>query len=75
LFLRYIGEVATAVSRINKADGKKLYDQLMVIAKKRTAEADVQLDDRGRKMAENAEDFGGNVLIVEPGQPVAQTSA
>jgi DNA topoisomerase-6 subunit B len=74
LFLRYIGEVATAVSRINKADTEKLYNQLMLVAKKRTTEADTKLDDRGRKMAEDAEDFGANVLIVEPGQPVIQTS-
>ncbi len=48
LFLRYVGEVATAVSRINDADRDKLYDQLLEVAKKRTAEADVELDDRGQ---------------------------
>ena len=40
-FLRYVGEVATAVSRINNTDRNKLYDQLLEVAKKRTAEADV----------------------------------
>ena len=69
LFLRYLGEVATAVSRINSADRDKLYEQLLDVAKKRTAEADMELDDRGRAIEEDAEDFGENVLIVEPGQP------
>ena len=62
LFLRYIGEVASAVSRINRSDRKKLYDQLLEVAKKRTAEADVELDERGQAIDE--EDFGENVLIV-----------
>ncbi len=62
LFLRYLGEVATAVSRVNGADRKKLYEQLLEIAKKRTAEADVELDDRGKPIEE--EDFGENVIIV-----------
>jgi len=66
MFLRYIGEVAAAVSRINKSNREKLYNQLLLVAKKRTAEADVKLNDRGQKIDENAEEFGGNVLIVEP---------
>jgi DNA topoisomerase VI subunit B len=66
LFLRYVGEVATAVSRINNADRDKLYHQLLEVAKKRTAEADVELDDRGKAIEEDAEDFGENVIIVAP---------
>jgi DNA topoisomerase-6 subunit B len=64
LFLRYVGEVATAVSRINNANRNKLYEQLLAVAKKRTAEADVELDDRGKPIEEDAEDFGDNVIIV-----------
>jgi DNA topoisomerase-6 subunit B len=64
LFLRYIGEVATAVARVNSTDRKKLYDQLMEVAKKRTAEADVELDDRGKPIEEDEVDYGGNVIIV-----------
>ncbi|MEN6450060.1 MAG: DNA topoisomerase VI subunit B [Thermoguttaceae bacterium] len=63
IFLRYLGEVATAVSRINQTDRDKLYQQLLEVAKKRTAEADVELDDRGKPI-EEAEDFGDNVIIV-----------
>jgi DNA topoisomerase-6 subunit B len=64
LFLRYVGEVATAVCRVNGANREKLYQQLLAVAKKRTAEADVELDDRGKPIEEDAEDFGENVIIV-----------
>ena len=40
---------------------------LLDVAKKTTAEADVELDDRGKPIEEeDGEDFGENVLIVEP---------
>jgi DNA topoisomerase-6 subunit B len=69
IFLRYLGEVATAVSSIKGyGEGKKkdLYGQLLDVAKRKTAVADTQLDDRGKKKAEPvAEDFGENVLIVD----------
>jgi DNA topoisomerase-6 subunit B len=64
IFLRYIGELATAVSRINSADREKLYKQLLEVAKKRTIQADMEMDDRGRAI-EEGEEFGENVLIVE----------
>lgn len=63
LFLRYVGEVAKAVSKINKADENSLYENLLLLAKKRTMEADTQLDDRGKKIEDI--DYGGSVLIVE----------
>jgi DNA topoisomerase-6 subunit B len=67
IFLRYLGEVARAVSEINHVDKEKLYQRLLELAKKRTLEADVRLDDRGRPIEEEEEiDFGDNVLIVEP---------
>ncbi|MCE5267493.1 MAG: DNA topoisomerase VI subunit B [Planctomycetaceae bacterium] len=72
IFLRYLGEVASAVSRINKTDRDKLYDQLLEVAKKSTAKADLELDDRGKPI-EATEDFGDNVIIVEP--PAAATQA
>jgi DNA topoisomerase-6 subunit B len=61
--LRYLGEVAVAVSAINGTDRDRLYQQLLRVAKRKTSEADVQLDDRGRKIEES--DFGDNVLIVD----------
>jgi DNA topoisomerase-6 subunit B len=69
IFLRYLGEVATAVSSIKGyGDGRKkdLYGQLLSVAKRKTAVADTQLDDRGVKKPEPVvEDFGENVLIVD----------
>ncbi len=66
VFLRYLGEVATAVSEINGADRQQLYAQLLEVAKRKTAEADAKFDDRGRRVEEDdEEDFGDNVLIVE----------
>lgn len=66
IFLRYLGEVASAVSTINDTDQKKLYDQLLAVAKRKTSTADMKLDERGKVVDEEPEDFGDNVLIVEP---------
>ncbi len=67
-FLRYLGEVASAVSEINGVNRDQLYGKLVDVAKKRTAEADAQFDDRGRKIEQSpeavAEELGENVLIV-----------
>jgi DNA topoisomerase-6 subunit B len=67
IFLRYLGEVASAVSEINAADRVQLYDQLLSVAKRRTADADMKLDDRGRRI-EDTEEIATheNVLIVDP---------
>ncbi len=67
IFLRYLGEVATAVSSINRTDRDALHQQLLRVARRKTAEADVKLDDRGRVIDEDAEQYGDNVLIVDPG--------
>jgi len=73
IFLRYLGEVATAVSVINGVDRGKLYEQLLAVAKKKTAEADVKLDDRGRPIEDEEElELGDNCIIVPqkmPGEP------
>jgi len=64
IFLRYLKEVATAVSSINGADREKLYEQLLAVAKRKTAEADVKLDDRGRPIQEEDLELGDNCIIV-----------
>ena len=66
MFLRYLGEVAGAVSEIDGIDKQEIYDQLLLVAKKKTAEADVKMDDRGRVIEEDEMEFGDNVLIVDP---------
>ena len=64
LFLRYLGEVATAVSEINQIDRDDLYERLLEVAKRKTAEADLQLDERGRRVEDDMAALGDNVLIV-----------
>jgi DNA topoisomerase VI subunit B len=67
IFLRYLGEVATAVSAIHsKTDRDELYQQLVQVAKKKTAQADMQLDSKGKPVEAVEEEFGEHVLIVEP---------
>jgi len=67
IFLRYLGEVATAVGSIKEYSDrskKELYGRLVDVAKRKTAVADIQLDQRGKKVERREEDFGDNVLIV-----------
>ncbi|RIK87000.1 MAG: DNA topoisomerase VI subunit B [Planctomycetota bacterium] len=68
IFMRYLKEVAGAVSDVNGVDKDGLYSQLLSVAKRVTADADMKLDDRGRKIKDEAAelDFGENVLIVDP---------
>ena len=63
IFLRYLGEVATAVSDISGAKRDDLYENLLKVARRKTAEADTRLDTRGRKIEESEADFGSNVII------------
>jgi DNA topoisomerase-6 subunit B len=65
IFLRYLGEVATAVGKINGADSKKLYARLLAVARRKTAEADARFDDRGRRVEEDEDGYGEHVLIVD----------
>src|SRR4029078_1461561 len=68
VFLRYLGEVADACGVIQEYSEKKreeLYQRLLHIAKRKTAEADTKLDERGKKIEDAAEEFGDNVLIVQ----------
>ena len=62
-FLRYLGEVARAVHKINEADAESLYDRLVAVAKKKTNEADIRMNDRGQQVSED--DFGGGVYIAD----------
>jgi DNA topoisomerase-6 subunit B len=83
IFLRYIGEVAGAVASIkdySDSSKKQLYARLMDVARRKTAVADVQMDDRGKKVALAQPDFGDNVLIVNEEQvnplvPVAKKAS
>ena len=71
IFLRYLGEVATAVAAIKNYDdrsSKQLYSRLVDLAKHRTAIADARFNDQGKKIEAVESDFGENVLIVDPEQ-------
>ncbi len=66
IFLRYLGEVADAVSEINNTDRQALYDKLLEVAKKKTKTADIKMDDRGRVIEEDgALESDPSVLIVK----------
>lgn len=65
VFLRYLGEVATAVSEINGTNREKLYGQLLRVAKRKTSEADAQYDRHGNKVELDEVEYGDNVLIVD----------
>ena len=74
IFLRYLGEVASAVGEIKDLGDKNktsLYQQLLGVAKKRTQEADTKLDDRGRKVSRLEDELGEHVLIVNPEDQMA----
>lgn len=71
VFLRYIGEVATAVSSIGGHDRETVYNDLMAVAKKKTADADTKLDKNGMPIDEDELDLGDNVLIVDPTEAIA----
>ena len=71
VFMRYLKEVSVAVSEINGAKQDALYDQLLKVAKKVTADADMKMDGRGRKLKAEEIDYGENVLIVDPANHAA----
>jgi hypothetical protein len=41
-----------------------IYERLLNVAKRKTSEADARFDDRGKRLSEDGDDFGDNVLIV-----------
>jgi DNA topoisomerase-6 subunit B len=69
IFLRYLGEVAHAVATIKdfgERPRKDLYGRLVDVAKRKTVVADAQLNEDGKPPRDTAEEFGENVLIVNP---------
>ena len=77
IFLRYLGEVASVVSQINGSDRQQVHEQLLAVAKKKTAEADIKLDESGKPIEEQDEpmNLGDNVIIVPPTIPGLDTAA
>ncbi len=77
VFLRYLGEVADALSEISGRPREAIYEDLVAVARKKTAVADTQFGEDGRPIEEENADFGDNVLIVpqgeEPSPPPAES--
>jgi DNA topoisomerase-6 subunit B len=73
VFERYIGEISKAINAINGTDTKKLYDVLLAAARKRTAIADIQLDEDGRTIKkEEADELVADDGVVMVESRVAQ---
>lgn len=77
IFERYIADVAEALANITGASEKKLLTELLDIARKRTADADVELDEDGKPIAKPAEpetEFNGDesTVIVAENQSAAE---
>ncbi|MFG0258645.1 MAG: DNA topoisomerase VI subunit B [Phycisphaerales bacterium JB043] len=65
-FQRYIGEVARALHTIDSSlDPTKVRDDLEKVARKRTAMADVELDEEGKAVAKKSKRKDDDVIIVE----------
>ena len=62
IFLRYLGEVATAVNEINGTDTETLYQQLLKVAQRKTVEADTKLDKHGKVQDNDQLEYG----LIEP---------
>jgi DNA topoisomerase-6 subunit B len=78
IFLRYLGEVAHAVATIKEYGDrprKDLYGRLVDVAKRKTAVADTQLNDEGKQRETAGEEFGENVLIVNPEETPGETTS
>ncbi len=78
IFLRYLGEVAHAVATIKDYGDRPredLYGRLVDVAKRKTSVADTQLNDEGKQLENVAEEFGENVLIVNPEEAPGETAS
>ena len=64
VFLRYLGEVADALSEISGKPRDEIYEDLVAVARSKTAVADTRFGEDGRPIEEDDTDFGNNVLII-----------
>ncbi len=77
VFERYIGEISQAINALTGVETKKLYDALLAQARKRTAIADLQLDEDGKAVKDEDPADSEGVIIVEsatsqPAQPASR---
>jgi DNA topoisomerase-6 subunit B len=76
VFQKYIGEIAKACNAITGEDAKKIYEALLEQAKKKTAVADIELDEDGKRIKEDdPADQDGVIIIDAPGPKSPNTAA
>ncbi|MFN7337666.1 MAG: hypothetical protein ACK5SZ_00815, partial [bacterium] len=81
VFQKYIGEIARACNFMTGVDAKKIYDALLEQAKRKTAVADLELDDEGKRVkSEDPADQDGVIIVESPiadtkGTPFAQSKS
>ena len=75
VFERYIGEISKALNAITGTETKKLYDALLAQAKKRTAIADLQLDEEGKKVKDEDPADQEGVLVIDSATPSQREGA
>lgn len=79
IFERYIPDVADALHRLTGADERRLLNELAALARLRTAEADVELDEDGKPIARPADDDDGGAddesVVVVPENEVRSPAA
>lgn len=73
VFLRYLGEVADALSDISGENRDEIFADLVAVAKKKTSTADLKFGEDGKPI-EDEIDFGENVLIVNAENEVSETT-
>ena len=73
VFQKYIGEIAKACSAITGEDGKRIYEALLEQAKRKTAIADLELDEDGKRIKQDDPAEQEGVIIVEAAAPVVAT--
>ena len=75
VFLRYLGEVADALSEISGKPRDDIYEDLVAVARSKTAVADTRFGEDGRPIEEDDTDFGNNVLIIPQGEDASPSPA
>jgi len=73
VFERYIGEISKAINELNGTDTKRLYDALLVQARKHTAIADQELDEDGKLVKDDPAEQEGVIIVASavPGDAAA----
>ncbi|MEK6702836.1 MAG: DNA topoisomerase VI subunit B [Planctomycetota bacterium] len=75
VFQKYIGEIAKACNSIAGVDTKKFYDALLEQAKAKTAIADLELDEDGKAIKDDAGDQDGVIIVAPPESAISKSQS